>query len=379
LPRYGRAQRCRKCGRVIRKPNRTPKCKPVRPVFSWLGGRSSGHFLPGACYFRGQGRRFRLPLRRRHYTIETWIKPARRSHANGGFVGWGMYGRANQVNAFRQWNGRGIINYWWANDIRKYGLPVRDGRWHHVAATFDGRYRRLYFDFKLVSSRYNWRINVKTKRNFCVGKTYGNERYRGWMKYIKIFSVARSGSLMRSGRSTPVVWMRGYRWFRRQRCLMRGQGQRANLPMAMAPYTLEARILPSRRSHFHAGLIGWGTKRRSSQNVYRLFGRDGLCNNYWHDDLWIQRRNLFRRGRRLHDGRWHHVAATFDGWTQRLYVDFRIVRSRRSKGPRALRYKKNFCIGQAWGGGGYSFRGRMGNVKVYRWARGVQEMRKNGC
>jgi len=283
------------------------------------------------------------------------------------------------VNAFRQWGTKGIINYWWGNDISRYSLPIQDGRWHHIAATFDGRVRTLYFDFRPLAWRRNSNFNVRTKANFCVAKTYGREYWRGWFSKVKIYPVARSGSLMREGmRSTPVVWLKGYRSFNRNRCLLRRQGARARLPYRRGPYTIEAWIKPSRFRSFTGGIVGWGRYgRRSSTNAFRLGGRDALYAYYWANDLYASPGHLRNKGRRLHDGRYHHVATTFDGWYQRIFVDFRQVTIKRTNGPVSLTYKNNFCVGKTYNQ--EYFRGRMGEVKVYRWARGVRDMRRRGC
>merc|ERR1712086_433528 len=176
-------------------------------------------------------------------------------------------------------------------------------------------------------------------KNFCVGKTYGKEYFKGWMSKVQIWPVARSGSLMKArGSSTPRIWMKGYYGFSGKQGLYR---------------------------------------RRNSVNAFRIAGRDGLYNYYWGNNLFASGSWIKKRGRRVHDGRYHRVAATFDGWYQRIYVDFRVVRWRRTTGPVSLRYKKNFCIGKTYGR--EYFKGRMGDVRVYRWARAVADMRKRGC
>merc|ERR1712194_786782 len=239
----------------------------------------------------------------------------------GRFLGiWRI--RKHQVNAFRQYGNKGLVNYWWANDLARYGLTIQNGRWHHVAATFDKWRRRLFLDFRPVAyrgNRNNYKLNVRTKKNFCVGKTYGK-----------------------------------------------------------SPYSIEARIRPSRKSHWGGGIVGYGSyRRKNSVNAFRIAGRDGLYNYYWGNDLFASASWIKKRGRRVHDGGYHRVAATFDGWYQRIYVDFRVVRWRRTTGPVSLRYKKNFCIGKTYGR--EYFKGRMGDVRVYRWARAVADMRKRGC
>jgi len=378
LPKYGRAQRCRRCGKVVRKRVRvrTPKCRSMRPVFG-----TGKFYAKGGCYWRGAGKRSRLPLYRRAYTIEAWIIP-KKGNANGGFLGYGAYGRKNQVNAFRQYGNKGLVNYWWANDLAKYGLTIQNGKWHHVAATFDKWRRRLFLDFRPVAYRShaaNYKLNVRTKKNFCVGKTYGKEYFKGWMSKVQIWPVARSGSLMKArGSSTPRIWMKGYYGFSGKQCLYRRSGARANLPLGKSPYSIEARIRPSRKSHWYGGIVGYGVyRRKNSVNAFRIAGRDGLYNYYWGNNLFASGSWIKKRGRRVHDGRYHRVAATFDGWYQRIYVDFRVVRWRRTTGPVSLRYKKNFCIGKTYGR--EYFKGRMGDVRVYRWARAVADMRKPGC
>jgi len=398
LPFYGRAQKCRGCARTVsrfgrrgrksiknisrkrisrRRRGRTLKCRAQRPIFRF--GRA--FYLKGGCYWRGTGARVRLPLRRRPYTLEAWIKP-KKNVPNGGIVGWGNYGRKNQVNAFRLWGNKGLVNYWWANDLGKYGLKLQDNKWHHVAATYDGSARRIFYDFRPVAYRRSAnerKLIVSTKKNFCIGKTYGKEYYKGWMSKIAIYPIARSGSLMKAGgKSTPVVWMRGYRCFKRNRCLMRKQALRAWMPYRRSPYTIEARIKPSRKTGWTGGLVGYGLyRRRNAVNAFRIAGRDGIFNYYWGNDLFAHSRLLKKYGRRLHDGRWHHVAATFDGWYQRIYVDYRVVAWKRTTGPVGLAYKRNFCIGKTYGR--EYFRGRMGNLKIYRWARNAVDLRRRGC
>jgi len=379
LPKYGRAQRCRQCGKVVRKVTRvrTRRCRPKRAVFAY----NRKFYAKGGCYLRGGGLRARLPMKRHAYTLEAWILP-KKKNANGGFVGYGAYGRKNQVNAFRQYGNKGLVNIWWANDLAKNGLTIQNGKWHHVAATFDGFRRRLFLDFRPVAYRHhrnNYKLSVRTKKNFCIGKTYKKEYFKGWMHHVMIWPTARSGSLMKArGRSTPRIWMKGYYGFSGRQCLYRRQGARANLPLGKSPYSIEARIRPSRKSHWSGGIVGYGSyRRKNAVNAFRIAGRDGLYNYYWGNDLYASAYWVKRYGRRVHDGRYHKVAATFDGWYQRIYVDLRVVRWRRTSGPVSLKYKRNFCIGKTYGK--EYFKGRMGDVRVYRWARSVADMKKRGC
>jgi len=329
-----------------------------------------------ACYFRAAGSRFRLPLWGGKYTIEAWVKP-KKGNKDGGFVGWGAYGKPNGANGFRQWGNKGLVNYWWKNDLGRKGIDVQ-GKWHHVAATFDGRIRRIFLDFKQVAARSSRGYNVATKKNFCVGKTYGKEYFQGSMRAVQIWNFARGGGMLKAGRTTPVLWMRGERRFTKHRCIGRSAGRKAALPMGNSPFTLEAWILPSRRGHFNGGIVGWGRYgKRNAVNAFRLAGRDGIFAYWWANDLYASGNTVRRNGRRVHDGRWHHVATTFDGWFQRMYVDFKLVAARKVGGPKRLKYKGNFCVGKTFGR--EYFRGRIRNLKIYTYERNHDEMKKKGC
>merc|ERR1712085_207472 len=269
------------------------------------------------------------------------------------------------------------INSGKAKDIMKCRKKIWSTR--HLNLRYPKVPKKLRCPVAYRGNRNNYKLNVRTKKNFCVGKTYGKEYFKGWMSKVQIWPVARSGSLMKArGSSTPRIWMKGYYGFSGKQCLYRRSGARANLPLGKSPYSIEARIRPSRKSHWSGGIVGYGLyRRKNSVNAFRIAGRDGLYNYYWGNDLYASASWIKKRGCRVHDGRYHRVAATFDGWYQRIYVDFRVVRWRRTTGPVSLRYKKNFCIGKTYGR--EYFKGRMGDVRVYRWARAVADMRKRGC
>ena len=90
-----------------------------------------------------------LPSGNSTYTLEAWIKPD--VHGDNGIIGWGLWGNTNQVNALRLANNT-VYNYWWGNDLNLPSGNLADGKWHHVAATYDGTYRRIYVDGVLKGS-----------------------------------------------------------------------------------------------------------------------------------------------------------------------------------------------------------------------------------
>jgi len=114
------------------------------------------------------------------YTIEAWVKPNRNPRA-WGIVGWGEYGVGNRVNAFRFVNNQNVVNYWWGNDLfARSGFPaLDDGKWHHVAATWDQTTRRIFLDGKRVVHSAARAPAVGSKDTFCVGKTNDNEYFKG--------------------------------------------------------------------------------------------------------------------------------------------------------------------------------------------------------
>lgn len=85
------------------------------------------------------------------------------------------------------------------------------------------------------------------------------------------------------------------------------------LPSGNSSYTLEAWIKPDAMGD--RGIIGWGPwGTTSSVNALRLMGNGSIRHYWWSNDLDVNVGNLA-------DGSWHHVAATFDGTTRKVYVD----------------------------------------------------------
>ena len=138
-----------------------------------------------------------VPVGNTAYTIEAWIKPT--SMNVYGIVGWGNYGTNSQTNALRldPGNGGQLINYWWNNDLV---VQVGDlsGKWHHVAATFDGTTRRIYVDGVLKGSDTPSGHNVPNANNLRIGSTNvntatntggTNEYFPGGIDEVRVYNV----------------------------------------------------------------------------------------------------------------------------------------------------------------------------------------------
>ena len=62
-----------------------------------------------------------------------------------------------------------------------YAVDIRDGKWHHWAATFDGRYLKMYVDGILRGTTDTGGIRVRTSDTpLCIG--------RGWGVYVRMFA-----------------------------------------------------------------------------------------------------------------------------------------------------------------------------------------------
>jgi len=146
---------------------------------------------------RAQGASSNLPVDNSPYTIEAWVMPDA-NVGNGGIVSYGDRS-TGRYQAFRFKGGAsGFRAYWWSRDLDAHGLPsLADGQWHHVATTWDGQTRRILVDFVEVARSEMTGFNVVRTDNFCVGSSNElSEPYRGRMRGLKIWTVARSGNQM---------------------------------------------------------------------------------------------------------------------------------------------------------------------------------------
>jgi len=117
---------------------------------------------------------------------------------HGGIVGWGDWGNQGAVQAFRFAGAGRLKNNWWGNAlVADTAKTLADGQYHHVAATWDGSVRRLFVDFREVAQQAATGYVVLRKDNFCVGRANANEHFRGRIKDLKIWRVARSAIELR--------------------------------------------------------------------------------------------------------------------------------------------------------------------------------------
>ncbi|WP_226163070.1 LamG-like jellyroll fold domain-containing protein [Hymenobacter terricola] len=130
-----------------------------------------------------------VPVGNGAYTIEAWIKPTAMGYY--GIIGWGNFGTNSQTNALRLDPSGLLYNYWWNNDL---AVNVGDisGRWHHVAATYDGTTRRIFFDGVLRGQDYPSGHAVPNASNLRIGSTNNGEYFPGSIDEVRVYSVALS-------------------------------------------------------------------------------------------------------------------------------------------------------------------------------------------
>jgi hypothetical protein len=144
-----------------------------------------------------------IPSGNTNYTIEAWIKP---TAANAdGIVAWGNYGSQNEVNALRLNGAYQLHNYWWNNDLTVNTPNMLDGKWHHVAATFDGTTRSIYFDGQLMGSDNPSGLNITVTTNLKVGESVAGEFFEGAISNVRVWNIARTGTQLSTYMNLPLA------------------------------------------------------------------------------------------------------------------------------------------------------------------------------
>ena len=141
----------------------------------------------------------------------------------------------------------------------------------------------------------------------------------------------------------------------------------SNIPIGNSLYTIEAWIKPTAAGA--KGIIGWGPWGSGNQtNAFRLNGSQ-LVNYWWGNDL-----NADPSPINLLDGNWHHVAATFDGTTRKIYVDG-ILKASDTPSGHNVPNANNLRIGST--NNGEYFTGGLDEIRVWNIARTQCELQNN--
>jgi extracellular elastinolytic metalloproteinase len=144
-----------------------------------------------------------VPVGNAAYTVEAWVNP--NAMDLGSIIGWGDYGTTNQANGLSL-NQTGLINYWWANDLQS-PTPSLVGRWHHVAATYDGTTRTLYLDGVALGADVPGEHSVPDARNLRIGSnSNGNFTFlNGRLDEVRVYSVALTPAQLRADMTSTTA------------------------------------------------------------------------------------------------------------------------------------------------------------------------------
>ena len=138
----------------------------------------------------------------------------------------------------------------------------------------------------------------------------------------------------------------------------------AGVPTGSTPYTI-ALWEKDGGSGDRGGFVGWGSSANNQCNSFRLAGANAL-NNYWYGNDW----NLTGLSTNPKDGNWHHIAVTWNGTTQAMYVDGGPVGTIPRTGLNAQ--ATNFFVGKTTADIG--FKGWIDNVLIANRALSASEI-----
>ena len=112
-----------------------------------------------------------IPIGNEPYTISVWFN-SDEMPSNRGFIGWGAFGSANQVNAWRlrDTGVSGFRHYWWGNDL-DYTTPMSSGTWYNAIAAYQNGSRKLYLNNVQVAEDFPTGHNVPYATNLRIGVT----------------------------------------------------------------------------------------------------------------------------------------------------------------------------------------------------------------
>jgi hypothetical protein len=98
-----------------------------------------------------------------------------------------------------------LHNYWWANDLTVTVPNMLDGKWHHVAATYDGTTRKIYFDGVLMGQDNPTGLNITAPSIIQVGKTCCSEYWNGGLRDVRIWNLARTQAELMNNMYQPLA------------------------------------------------------------------------------------------------------------------------------------------------------------------------------
>ena len=197
----------------------------------YLNGRDGQ--LQAASSSNTSGSISNLPAGNTPYAISAWMKPT--EFARGSLVGWGKFdGKSASGTVLLRMNDNkmpasdeiagGIVHVWWGADqvythtgtrvfvdnLGRTGCCVSsftEGNWVHVAATYDGKTRTIYYGGKPVASDVPTAVNAVTNANFRIGGSMGGigDFFAGKLDDVAVWKRALSAQEVSTLAASPVA------------------------------------------------------------------------------------------------------------------------------------------------------------------------------
>ncbi len=292
-----------------------------------------------------------------------------------------------------------------------------DGRWHHCAATFDGRHMRVYLDGKeLRSIERPGKITAGGPAPGCIGSSDGGECFQGTIDELRIFADALSAdeiacihgtgrdavarlsqpteadepevdrpllahwTFNEPGPTAAVHEATGQEGLhvRADRSLPRTRGVHGSALDLADAHKLPAAVGPKLEGLSAITFSAWArpTDLGGYREIFRQECPERLLFSFQHNGT-VLSLGLNVDGyeecdaridpARVLDGAWHHCAATFDGRTMRVYLDGEAIAAMERTGTLATAAEAPGFIGSSRGTGEY-FQGALDDLRIYRAA-----------
>ena len=151
-----------------------------------------------------------LPMGSAPRTLEMWVKPA--DNARAPFI-YGNFEAGDAYYAIVE-GPNACIGQWADPIMERCGkTDVTDGRWHHIALTYDGHIARLYVDGVLEVHQKKVYATTSIGRVYIGSTVYGSEEYfPGLIDEVAVYSRALTPSEIRAiftsrsaGKCLPVL------------------------------------------------------------------------------------------------------------------------------------------------------------------------------
>ena len=141
-----------------------------------------------------------LPSGAEPYTVAAWIRVNAECAPTGGWISYGDKATGHG-NSFRLDQSDRVHNYWNSRDLTASTPGVADGQWHHVAGTWDGATRKIYFDGWEVASG-DGRPEIG-RELFMIGATMHDRPFKGAVDEVLVarraFSAKEIAALAADG------------------------------------------------------------------------------------------------------------------------------------------------------------------------------------